>query len=157
MCRPWHQFFLVHLNSVCLNIPVDKVPLIWSYITLYILGYQLSFLLTFSLNIYACNRYMVGQKVCKLLQKHKQTFWTTQYLVYTNLYNKTEEKMATHSCILAWEIPWTEEPSRLQFTGSHMTKSEWFLTFLKYCLQWWLKQLTATYPRLKFSSLYLYS
>ena len=66
--------------------------------------------------------YWVGQKVCKLLQKHKQTFWTTQYLVYTNLYNKTEEKMATHSCILAWEIPWTEEPSRLQFTGSHMTK-----------------------------------
>ena len=25
-----------------------------------------------------------------------------------------EEKMATHSSILAWEIPWTEEPSRLQ-------------------------------------------
>ena len=24
-----------------------------------------------------------------------------------------EEKMATHSSILAWEIPWTEEPSRL--------------------------------------------
>ena len=28
-----------------------------------------------------------------------------------------EEEMATHSSILAWEIPWTEEPSRLQFTG----------------------------------------
>ena len=25
-----------------------------------------------------------------------------------------EEKMATHSRILAWEIPWTEEPGRLQ-------------------------------------------
>ena len=24
------------------------------------------------------------------------------------------EKMATHSSILAWRIPWTEEPSRLQ-------------------------------------------
>ena len=23
------------------------------------------------------------------------------------------EEMATHSCILAWEIPWTEEPGRL--------------------------------------------
>ena len=32
--------------------------------------------------------YWVGQKVCKLLQKHKQTFWTTQYLVSKNLYNK---------------------------------------------------------------------
>ena len=26
--------------------------------------------------------------------------------------------MATHSCILAWEIPWTEEPGGLQFMGS---------------------------------------
>ena len=26
--------------------------------------------------------------------------------------------MATHSCILAWKIPWTEEPSRLQSKGS---------------------------------------
>ena len=24
-----------------------------------------------------------------------------------------EEGVATHSCILAWRIPWTEEPSRL--------------------------------------------
>ena len=28
------------------------------------------------------------------------------------------EGMATHSSILAWRIPWTEEPCRLQFTGS---------------------------------------
>ena len=28
-----------------------------------------------------------------------------------------EEEMAPHSSILAWEIPWTEEPSRLQSTG----------------------------------------
>ena len=26
-----------------------------------------------------------------------------------------EKGMATHSNILAWEIPWTEEPGRLQF------------------------------------------
>ena len=25
-----------------------------------------------------------------------------------------EEGMATHSCILAWRIPWTEEPGGLQ-------------------------------------------
>ena len=27
--------------------------------------------------------------------------------------------MATHSNILVWEIPWTEEPGRLQSMGSH--------------------------------------
>ena len=29
-----------------------------------------------------------------------------------------EEEMATHSGILAWRIPRTEEPGRLQFVGS---------------------------------------
>ena len=28
-----------------------------------------------------------------------------------------EKEMATHSRILAWRIPWTEEPGRLQSTG----------------------------------------
>ena len=28
-----------------------------------------------------------------------------------------EKEMATHSSILAWEIPWTEEPGRLQSKG----------------------------------------
>ena len=29
-----------------------------------------------------------------------------------------QEEMATHSSILAWRIPWTEEPGGLQFMGS---------------------------------------
>ena len=29
-----------------------------------------------------------------------------------------EEEMATRSSILAWRMPWTEEPGRLQSTGS---------------------------------------
>ena len=32
-----------------------------------------------------------------------------------------EKEMATHSKILAWEIPWTEEPGGLQFTGSQQS------------------------------------
>ena len=29
-----------------------------------------------------------------------------------------EKGMATHSSILAWEVPWTKEPGELQSTGS---------------------------------------
>ena len=29
-----------------------------------------------------------------------------------------EKEMATHSSILAWKIPWTEEPGRLESMGS---------------------------------------
>ena len=32
--------------------------------------------------------------------------------------NTLEKEMATHFSILAWEIPWTEEPGRLQSIGS---------------------------------------
>ena len=31
--------------------------------------------------------------------------------------NPLEKEMATHSSILAWEIPWTEEPGGLQSIG----------------------------------------
>ena len=33
-----------------------------------------------------------------------------------------EKKMATHSSILAWEIPWTEEPGGLQSKGSQKSR-----------------------------------
>ena len=33
-----------------------------------------------------------------------------------------EKEMATHSTILAWRIPWTEEPSWMQSIGSQTVK-----------------------------------
>ena len=35
-----------------------------------------------------------------------------------------EKEMATHSSILAWKIPWTEEPSGLQSMGSQRNTTE---------------------------------
>ena len=35
-----------------------------------------------------------------------------------------EEGMATHSSILAWKIPWTEKPGRLQSIGSQRVRHE---------------------------------
>jgi len=34
-----------------------------------------------------------------------------------------EKEMATHFSTLAWTIPWTEEPARLQSTGSQRLRS----------------------------------
>ena len=34
-----------------------------------------------------------------------------------------EESMATHSTILAWRIPWTEEPGRLQSLGLQKSRA----------------------------------
>ena len=35
-----------------------------------------------------------------------------------------EEGMTTHSSILAWRVPWTEEPDGLQCTGSQRARPD---------------------------------
>ena len=37
----------------------------------------------------------------------------------------SEKVMAPHSSTLAWKIPWTEEPGRLQFMGSRRVGHDW--------------------------------
>ena len=39
--------------------------------------------------------------------------------------NTLEKKMATRSNILAWRIPWTEEPGGLQFMGLQGVWHDW--------------------------------
>ena len=44
-----------------------------------------------------------------------------------------EKEMATHSSILAWKIPWTEDPGRLQSMGSQSWTrlSDFTFTFIQ--------------------------
>ena len=43
--------------------------------------------------------------------------WSPAHKIIECLGIFLEKGMATHSSILAWEIPWTEEPGRLQSMG----------------------------------------
>ena len=48
-----------------------------------------------------------------------------------------EEEMATHSSILAWRIPWTEQPGGLQSMGSQRVRHDWAAntsTFIYMCV-----------------------
>ena len=73
------------------------------------------------------------------MEKPEWTFWPNQYFVQgfpggsdgkasacnvgdLGWDDPLEEGMATHSSILAWRIPWTEEPRGLQSMGS---RSPW--------------------------------
>ena len=42
--------------------------------------------------------------------------------------------MAPHPSILAWRIPWTEEPGGLQSMGSHRTGHDWRDLVLTHCI-----------------------
>ena len=48
----------------------------------------------------------------------------TKYMLYTYVCHM-EKEMATHSSILAWRIPGTEEPGGLPFTGLHRVGHDW--------------------------------
>ena len=45
-----------------------------------------------------------------------------------------EKEMATHSSILAWRIPWAEEPGGLPSTGSQRVGHDWATSFFFLCL-----------------------
>ena len=62
--------------------------------------------------------FLVVQIVKRLL-----TMWETrvQSLGWEDL---LEKEMATYSSILAWKIPWTEEPGRLWSMGSQRVRHD---------------------------------
>ena len=49
--------------------------------------------------------------------KRLPTMWET-WVQSLGREDLLEKEMATHSSTLAWKIPWTEEPGRLQSMGS---------------------------------------
>ena len=53
------------------------------------------------------------------------------------------EEMVTHSNILAWRIPWTEEPGRLQSMGSQRVGQDWAHTCRKSKIEYWKSEFSS--------------
>ena len=56
--------------------------------------------------------------------KHLPTMWETQVQTLGQE-DLLEKEVVTHSSILAWKIPWMEEPGRLQSMGSQRVGHDW--------------------------------
>ena len=54
-----------------------------------------------------------------------------------------EKEMATHSSILAWKIPWTEEPGWLLSMGSQRVGHDWLSNFTTYLLRFLRQELSG--------------
>ena len=68
-----------------------------------------------------------------------QIWWFCQDLESCS--GSEEKAMAPHSSTLAWKIPWTEEPGRLQSMGSlrvrhDLATSLWLFTFMHWRRKW---------------------
>ena len=59
------------------------------------------------------HRFSLGAQLVKNLPAMQLTW--VRSLVWKD---PLEKEMATHSSILAWKIPWTEKPGRVQSMGS---------------------------------------
>ena len=55
--------------------------------------------------------------------KRLSTMWETR-VRYLGWEDPLEKEMAIHSTTIAWKIPWTEEPGRLQPMGSQRLRHD---------------------------------
>ena len=55
-----------------------------------------------------------------------------------------EKAMAPHSSTLAWKIPWTEEPGRLQSMGSPRVRHDWATSLSLFTFMHWRRKWQTT-------------
>ena len=60
------------------------------------------------------------------------------------IYKYMEKAMAPHSSTLAWKIPWTEEPGRLQSMGSWRVRHDWVTSLSLFTFVHWRRKWQPT-------------
>ena len=113
------------IKMKCINISM-------SYVTFYSLFQFLSF-------VSVITKIWVIEILCLILRIFYILFWTSlvaQMVKRLSTMRETrvqslgweeslEKEMAIHSSTIAWKIPWTEEPGRLQSMGSQRVRHDW--------------------------------
>ena len=64
--------------------------------------------------------------------------------IYYVVHYISEKAMATHSSTLAWKIPWTEEPGRLQSMGSLRVGHDWATSLSLFTFRHWRRKWQPT-------------
>ena len=63
---------------------------------------------------------------------------------FTFHFHALEKEMAPHSSTLAWKLPWTEEPGRLQSTGSLRIGHDWATSLSLFTFMHWRRKWQPT-------------
>ena len=71
-----------------------------------------------------------------------ETMCTTSVDIFGTTY--IEKAMAPHSSTLAWKIPWTEEPGRLQSIGSLRVRHDWATSLSLFTFMHWRRKWQPT-------------
>ena len=88
---------------------------------------------------------LLGSKAC-----HRLGSESVSWCLETSLFFKTpflgrkEKAMAPHSSTLAWKIPWTEKPGRLQSMGSLRVGHDWVTSLSLFTFMHWRRKWQPT-------------
>ena len=85
--------------------------------------------------------------ISKILHKYNHTFcalWGRDSGFFPPLSVYMEKEMATHSSILAWKIPWMEEPGGLQSMGSLRVGHDWVTSLSLFTFMHWRRKWQPT-------------
>ena len=84
-------------------------------------------------------RTVITSILYKLLQRLNELIY-----LYSAKDRTSEKAMAPHSSILAWKIPWTEEPGGLQSMGSLRVRRDWVTSLSLYTFMHWRRKRQPT-------------
>ena len=108
-------------------------------------------LLAFSVNFGLC---LVAMKIAYLRQNRPPGLINTRFHTKISHCQKEcnnplcsqslEKAMAPHSSTLAWKIPWTEEPGRLQSVGSWRVRHDWAISLSLFTFMHWRRKWQPT-------------
>ena len=94
--------------------------------------------LTFHYVLYNCT-YHLFENRCSAVANMSPCF-----CVCDTIWTILEKAMAAHSSTLAWKIPWTEEPGRLQSVGSRRVGHDWATSLSLFTFMHWRRKWQPT-------------
>ena len=133
--------FFVSFHSLCL-----KVYFIWyeyCYSCFLLVSICMEYLFPALHFQSVCPLFWGGSSLVAQRVKHLSTIQEIQ-LQSLGWEDPLEKEMAIHSRTVAWKIPWTEEPGRLQSMGSQRVGHDW-ATSLSFFLSFFIRHIPISY------------
>ena len=96
---------------------LEAIGCIVTFFNQAIIGNETSRFISICLNTMLISQLVLTQEASLARVKCLPAMWVTR-VRSLGWEDPLEKEMATHSSILVWRIPWTEEPGRLQSMGS---------------------------------------
>ena len=95
---------------------------------------------------HACNRVGILRYLLDVIYSkiEKWSYPDNQKNIDAFYWSLLEKAMAPHSSTLAWKIPWTEEPGRLQTIGSRRVGHDWATSLSLFPFMHWRRKWQPT-------------